>query len=122
MTKQRDMRPIFQGDCMLIPVDAIPHGALAHPIEAVNGVYVLAHSETGHHHVVKARDNVRFFREPGAELTSWLEVERIGGGDGGAALEHLRSFDTHPPVDLDGAYRVKNARERAPEGWRRAQD
>lgn len=111
----------FQGDCMVIGVNAIPEGV--QEVAPDDGVFILAHSETGHHHVVEHRSNVRLFRDTSQSLTAWLEIGPAPGTRVGAILEHLRSFDTHVPIQLPpGKYRVRNAREYSPLGFRRVQD
>jgi hypothetical protein len=50
-------RAIPQGDCYLVPIKAIPAGAT--PVEPENGHLIITHSETGHHHVIAARPDIR---------------------------------------------------------------
>ena len=108
-----------QGDVYLLKIDALPKGIK--PVNADNGKFILAHSETGHHHVMEARPNIKLYSTDNP-LVSYLEV--IEATDQAEALlEHLRSFDTHAPlVVTPGIYKVVNQRESAPEGWRRAAD
>lgn len=47
MTEQRQIR---HGDVLLVPVDSVPASAVRVP--PANGELVLAHSESGHHHVI----------------------------------------------------------------------
>lgn len=108
-----------QGDVMLRRVDKIPAGAK--PAAAVRGAFVVAHSETGHNHVIAERPNVRLY-DTENPLLSYLEV--IEATDAAEVLlEHLRSFDTHETVKIPpGIFEVRRQREHTPEGWRRAQD
>lgn len=103
-------RPVFQGDMMLTRVDALPADAREHTDN------IVAHSETGHHHVAEravvftTKDAMTlFFRSIGKEPVR---------------LEHKRSFDTHktvvfPPGEV---WQVRRQREHTPAGWRLVQD
>lgn len=112
-----------QGDMMLLRIADLP--AAAEEVKPENGRYTLAHSETGHDHVVMERPGVRVYKamdefqamldgKPGA----FLVVE-----DEPAELKHLRDFDTHESVKIEpGIYEVRRQREYTPEGFRRAAD
>ena len=107
-----------QGDVLFRKQDALPKGAK--PVAAINRV-VLAHSETGHDHVM-VLDNVG--GAPAVEhfstdnpLVSWIRVNRP------TALEHLRPYDTHEPIMFGpGVYEVRRQREYTAEGFRRVAD
>lgn len=104
-----------QGDVLFRRIDALP--ADATPAKAEAGQFVVAHSETGHNHVVMERPGVRYFTAMD-ELRAYLVVE----GDP-APVEHLRSFDTHETFGLTpGVWEVRRQREYTPEGFRRAAD
>ena len=80
--------------------------------------YVVAHSETGHHHVVDV-ENVKYYQDPKDMLTAYLVVEDIIG----KAMKHLRSYDTHKPVWLPkGTHKLRRQEEYTPQGWRRVED
>lgn len=99
-----------QGDLNFFAVDEIPSDVT----ETVAEQHVLAHSETGHHHVVD-RATVRVYNRD--EFESFLEVPQE------AEVIHLRGFDTHDKINLPaGKYRVTRQREYTPEGYRRAAD
>ena len=107
---------IAQGDLLVTVIGEIPAGAVEVP--AVGGVHVVAHSETGHHHVVDAHAGVRYFRDTGNPLRAYLSVDADA-----TTLRHLRHFDTHAPHSLPpGTYELRRQREHAPEGWRRVED
>ncbi len=110
----RSRKPVAQGDVMLVPIVAVP--ADAKQLDAENGAHIITHSETGHHHVVMDRDDVRHFS--GMDIfTGFLSLDKP------ALLEHLRTNHTHAPIELDaGHYVIKRQRQPAPEGWRRAID
>lgn len=107
-------RPSFQGDICIRRVDTIPAGLTVGTAE--NGRYILAHSETGHHHVVQTRGAQMLIDQTNAFI-AYLDVAEP------TVLEHLRSFDTHESYLLEpGKYEVRRQREHVPEGWRRAAD
>lgn len=108
-----------QGDLYIRKVDVLPSNLKFIPAE--KGKFILAHSETGHHHVIEASQNIKHYATDNP-LISYLEViEATDAAE--AVIEHLRSFDTHAPISLDaGIYEIRNAREYTPEGWRRVAD
>lgn len=101
-----------QGDLNIFAVDEIPDGL--NEAKPENGQHVLAHSETGHHHVIDG-NTARVFNED--DFVSYLDVERPSN------VVHMRSFDTHETIQLpEGKYRITRQREYTPEGFRRAAD
>lgn len=105
-----------QGDMLLIKVDKIPDGAK--PRKAENGLHVLAHSETGHHHAVEDGVGVGVLAEPNNDMVCYLKIE----GDY-ADVVHYRNYDTHETIRLlQGDWMIKRQREAVPEGWRRVED
>lgn len=101
-----------QGDLNIFAVDSIPEGL--ETCEPDNGQHILAHSETGHNHVIDG-NTVRVFRE--SDFVSYLDVQKPSN------VVHLRSFDTHETIGLNpGKYRITRQREYTPEGYRRAAD
>ena len=106
-------KPVFQGDLMVIRVNELPKNA----VEVKDNV--VAHSETGHHHVV---ERARVFRVLGDTMRSYLRPR----GDDGIDLIHLRPFDTHETLRLlddgDPIYEVRRQREWVPEGMRAVRD
>lgn len=108
-----------QGDVMFVRVKSLPKNTK--PISPENGVFILAHSETSHHHVMEARHNVKLYSSDNP-LVSYLQIVEAQE-ETENFIEHLRSFDTHQPIAFsEGIYKVINQRESAPEGWRRAAD
>lgn len=108
-----------QGDLFISRIDAIPAGlALA---KTEGGKFILAHSETGHNHVIEQRPNVRMYATDNP-LLSYLEViEATDQAE--AVIEHMRNYDTHESLAVPpGAYEIRRQREYSPEGWRRVQD
>lgn len=104
-----------QGDVLFIRLDT-PLPANAIRVEPVNGKVVVAHSETGHHHVMEA-DGATMYRLPDSLMDCLLVIDKP------TALEHLREFDTHEPIQFEpGIYHVRRQREHTPEGFRRVED
>ena len=106
-----------QGDMLITRISDIPSDAT--PVTAERGFYILAHSETGHHHAVKERPEVKMYQAASDPLTAYLHVLSLD-----TVIEHQRSFDTHKPLSpkTPGKFKIRRQREAAPEGWRRAQD
>lgn len=108
-----------QGDVMFLRVDSLPSNIKE--VKPDHGNFILAHSETGHHHIMEARANVKVFSTDNP-LVSYLQIVEATE-ETENFIEHLRSFDTHEPISFKvGIYKVINQRESAPEGWRRAAD
>jgi len=110
-----DFKPPYtaQGDLNIFSVPAIPRSAKERAPEK-DGNHILAHSETGHHHVIDG-NCVRVFQND--EFESFIEVKKS------AEIIHLRGFDTHAPIKLpEGKYRITRQREYIPGGYRLAAD
>lgn len=104
-----------QGDLYISRIDVLPDGV--RPVKPTDGQYIVAHSETGHHHVVQ-EDGCEYY-EADDPLTAYLRV--IDATE--VTLRHLRAFDTHDPLTIGpGIYRIRRQREYTPEGWRRVAD
>lgn len=103
-----------QGDMLIRRIDKLPKGL--EKAEPENGVFVLAHSETGHNHVVMER-NAQLLIDKTNEFIAYLEVTEP------SEIEHLRSYDTHETILVDkGVYEIRRQREYIAEGFRKAQD
>lgn len=110
--KLEGLRACFQGDILIRRAKGpVPAGAK----EILSGV--VAHSETGHHHVVLggkayATDN---------SMLLHVVAERAA-----VQFKHLRDFDTHETIEVLGTagdvYEIIRQREHTPEGWRRVED
>lgn len=108
-----------QGDLLIRRIEKLPEGLTQCGVE--NGKYIVAHSETSHHHVIEARPNVRVL-DSADPLVSYLEVVEATDTTE-TLLEHLRSFDTHETIAIPpGTYEIRRQREYTPEGWRRVAD
>lgn len=108
-----------QGDLLIRRVQALPAGLK--PMNTERGRFIVAHSETGHHHVIAERPGVVVY-ETADPLLSYLEVIEATD-ETEALLEHLRGHDTHESIKIGvGIYELRRQREHAPEGWRRVAD
>lgn len=116
-----------QGDFIITKVFGLPDNFIItkvlglpeniKPVVETNGQYIIAHSETGHHHVVKAADYVELYVDEGNPFIGYLVTEDV------VFIEHLRSFDTHETLRVEpGIYRINRQREYIPGGFRRAMD
>jgi len=93
------------GEITFVRVDALLDGFAGVP--AINGEHIVAHSETGHHHVLEA-PGVEYMPDAEDAMVAWV---RIQNGDG-AKLKHKRSNDTHRTLTIEpGLYRINHARE-----------
>lgn len=107
-----------QGDFIIIRIDEIP--ANVEPFAPEGNHYVIAHSETGHNHVM-VMDRVQAYKP--ANVADKDVFELFLSVDSPTEIEHLRSFDTHEALQVPaGKYVVKRQREYVPEGFRKAAD
>ena len=116
---EKHIKAVRQGEVYMVRIKILPKDAK--PIEAENGRFILGHSESGHDHVIECNPNVQYFSasEP---LITYLQVVEAND-EAEVLLKHLRSFDTHEPIKFEaGTYKIINARESSPEGWRKASD
>lgn len=102
-----------QGDLLITKIDDIPANAIK---SESTGDYIVAHSETGHNHVMSNK-SVDFFTAANDPFVLFLDVKSE------TPIRHLRSFDTHKTINVPpGMYRINRQREYTPEGFRKAQD
>ncbi len=105
-----------QGDLFIRRIAAIP--STAKIAEPKDGNFIVAHSETGHSHVIKAIPGVEYFTGPDPMVAYLKVIDQTE-----VLLEHERSFDTHESILLKGGtYEIRRQREHTPEGWRRVED
>lgn len=94
------------GEITFIRVDALPDDFISDA--AQNGEFIVAHSETGHHHVLDA-DGVEYMADKEDALVAWARIQR----EHGAPLKHKRANDTHRTLTIaPGLYKIRHARER----------
>lgn len=106
-----------QGDVFFRRVKTVPSNAVA--VEPQDE-YVVAHSETGHHHVAAGADSYHMMD---GGMVAYLVAS------GPVTVEHHRSYDTHEALNLLGdenggevIWEIRRQREYTPEGWRRVED
>lgn len=106
-----------QGDLFLRRIEEVPPGFEVTQADAEGGV-IVAHSETGHHHVMLLdRPGVEVMLNPTDPGRVVVRVEES------ALLEHRRSFDTHAPILFKpGVFELRRQREATPDGWQRVTD
>lgn len=109
--KKSSAGPVFQGDIMMTRVAKLPADA-----EPQKG-NIVAHSETGHHHVA---ERAKVFTVPDGET---LYLQALGKN---VDIVHKRDYDTHETIRLETkpgeVFRIRRQREYTPEGWRRVAD
>ena len=111
-------RMAAQGDFVILRVNNLPEGV--EPITPTDGSIVVAHSETGHNHVMLA-DKVEAYRYPEISDSELYEMFLLVKQP--TEIIHLREHDTHETLLVpEGLYKIRRQREYTPEGWRRAQD
>ncbi len=124
-------RPVAQGDILILPVlqGDVPEGFT--PVPTANGEWIVAHSETGHHHVLMERksdaprmqssdSSVTLFRR---QASADVEIESYVKAFDGAQIVHRRGWDTHETIDLPaGTFLIKRQQQPTPAGWRKVQD
>ena len=102
-----------QGDLNIFVCDEIPED-VEKKESCSESDFVLAHSETGHNHVISS-EYCEYYEEN--DFSGYLDVKEASN------VVHLRGFDTHETVKLPpGKYRITRQREYTPEGFRRAAD
>jgi len=103
-----------QGDILLTKIDRLPKRLS--PQKPEQGKHILAHSETGHHHVINA-EKAFFYKNESDPMICYLVANAP------VELEHLRPFDTHESLTIGaGIYEIRSQREYAPEGRRKIVD
>jgi hypothetical protein len=112
-------RMAAQGDFIIMRIADLPANLV--PLATENGKYVVAHSETGHNHVM-TMDRVKGYKRK--EITDDSKLfELFFAVEAPTEIEHLRSFDTHETIQVKpGNYVVKRQREYVAEGFRKAAD
>lgn len=106
-----------QGDLIVRRIRKIPRDAIDLPA-SLDG-HVVAHSETGHHHVAVpvGRAAIRHLR-PKTTDGEFALVSFLAVSGGSADIVHRRPWDTHDPLRLPaGSWEIRRQREWRPEGW-----
>lgn len=109
-----------QGECLFIKVDSFEDGDTEYKnVKAENGHLIVAHSESGHHHVIDITrsKSADLFIHQTNQFIGRLVVKKD------CEVKHLRNHDTHKTINLPkGKYVLRYRREYTPEGLRRVQD
>lgn len=109
-----------QGDFVIFRVKSIPSNATE--IAPEKNKIVVAHSETGHDHVMLA-DRVTAYVVPQTGTEDRNLFEMFLKVEAPTPIEHLRSYHTHEPILVEpGLYTIRRQREYVAEGFRKAQD
>lgn len=107
--------PTFQGDTMIWGCKDLPQTATLVTGAEKN---IVAHSETGHHHIVTGGD---VFSIPSDPLSLYVKATAHD-----VSFQHLRDWDTHNTLQFKGEigdiYHIRNQREHTPEGWVKVSD
>lgn len=108
-----------QGDFIIMRISKIPNNV--EPMKSENNMqYIIAHSETGHNHVME-RTNVDAFVPKNTKEVDLYEL--FLNVKEPTEINHLRSFDTHETLLVPpGQYVIKRQREYTLEGFRKAAD
>lgn len=111
---------VSQGEIDAYKLSRLPAGVKK--VIPENGHYILGHSESGHHHVVKEHPGINYYASDNP-LVSYLEVIEVTDKVE-TILEHLRSYDTHQPIGFDvGIYEILNLVEMGEDNlWKKAVD
>lgn len=112
-------RMAAQGDFLILRIDTIPTNVEIIDKNERNQI-VVAHSETGHNHVMVA-DRVTAYKTAGTKEIDLYEMFLLV--EAPTEIKHLRSFDTHETILVPpGNYTVRRQREYVAESFRRASD
>jgi hypothetical protein len=105
-----------QGDLLIRRIDELPSDV--EQIKTNQPHYIVAHSETGHNHVIDATPKVRAYHLKRPDIYQlFLQVDEP------VEIKHLRSFHTHETLRVPaGTFEIRRQREYTPEGFRRAAD
>lgn len=130
-----------QGDMLIIPMALwAAHASAgstvfkteAEKADTVDGGFIVAHSETGHHHMLYFRPvekegehEVNFvapalYRPTTGPSEMFAFIKAPEGGE----IRHLRPYDTHETLVLPKGFEgvLVRQREFSPQGWRRVED
>jgi hypothetical protein len=105
-----------QGDLYIRRIEALPKGVKKS--KSTHGKFIVAHSETGHHHVIADKKGVQIFHGSDPLVSYLTVIDQVE-----VTLEHLRDFDKHEALLIPGGtYEIRRQREYTPEGWRQVAD
>jgi hypothetical protein len=89
-------------------------------VTPVNGKIVVAHSETGHNHVM-TMDRATAYKNKDANEVDLYELFLLVKEP--SEITHLRDYETHETLLVpEGEFIIKRQRESTPEGFKKAVD
>lgn len=107
-----------QGDCVFIRIDSLPEGL--EKVEPEKGKNIVAHSETGHNHVMTA-ERTTLFKQSGRNERDLFKLFAIV--DEPTELVHERSYHTHETLLVPkGIYSIHRQRQWDQGGYRKVVD
>lgn len=106
-----------QGDLYLRVINELPKDITA--VSAVNGFYVLAHSESGHDHAVLEDERVEYYQSNSDPFLAFMKVALTS-----VDLIHKKTGpDAHKTIRLTPRiYELRRQTESTPAGLRRVED
>lgn len=105
-----------QGDLYVERLDEMPEDIELIDMQPEGAHYVVAHSETGHHHVLPTKE-VKVFNVKNMPFVSFAKVEAP------VRLDHHRHQDQHGSMLLQpGIYKFTRQHQVTPEGLQRVVD
>ena len=108
-----------QGDFVIIRINEFPTNLKEFHSE--DDVFVIAHSETGHNHVMERTFVEAYRKDEKSTDRDLYELFLLVKEE--TSIQHLRSHDTHEALLVPpGKYLVKRQREYVAEGFRKAAD
>lgn len=112
--------PVAQGDLLIRKVCKLPDDVVK--IKPENGQYIVAHSETGHHHAVAENPYTTYYQSANDNNVAYLVVENAPE-EQVIELEHMRSFDTHESFRFgNGIHQLRRQIEGGLRGFIRVAD
>jgi len=109
-----------QGDVLFRKIKAVPKDYEVTKLEGAE--IVVAHSETGHHHVavLDRPEACTYYTKPNEPFFAYVVFNK---GTHSVDIVHNRDYDTHESLRLKGepgsVWQITRQREHTPEGWRR---
>ena len=110
-----------QGELTIFRIEALPSDI--EPMAITDGRFIIGHSETGHHHVIDAGDEVKAFVKKSDATTMYLSVLAADVNERKVRLRHERNHDTHAALTIaPGIYQINVSREYELTAWHRVVD
>lgn len=114
-----DYAPVAQGELMIRKIDHLPEG-LKEFTDIQDGNYIVGHSETGAHHVIRKQEGVTVYANDNDPFSLYLVVNNPKTD---VELDHQRTEDRHPSYYAkNGVYYIRRQWEDDGEDLRLAAD